>query len=335
MPVAAGTTLPVDIAIQREDAAQSGAVLDERLELRELHLVAGDVRAEGAAAEVVERVLIVGVGVDAGRAGDQRERRHVDGLRGHDGAGGEAVEALALDGPVDDGDVGGPGGAADGAGQMCVDCGGPGGVNVGQAGERQDVGQVGVAHRGVELEGIEIFGLPVAERDGAAEVRLQRAAGEDGIAERGAARRGVDVGGEAREGAVLDGEVGELGVGGDAGRAELAGDGGVDDGGAAVVQRDGEVVAGERTKIVQVAGDDAGLDLLAERAGEIDARVRQLNERLAEQDGVGAAVVVHVQLAGDGHAAASGSDGEVGARDDGVGVLEIAVSLMGPETTPS
>ena len=55
--------------------------------------------------------------------------------------------------------------------------------------------------------------------------------------------------------------------------------------------------------------------------------MRELDERLAEQDGVGAAVVIDIELAGDGHAAASGSDAEVGARDEGVGVLEIAVGL--------
>ena len=150
---------------------------------------------------------------------------------------------------------------------------------------------------------------------------------EDGIGERGAAGRGVDVGGEAGEGAVLGGEVGELGMRGDAGRAQFAGDGGVDGGGAAAVQRRPGDVAGSGLKIVQVARDDVRLDLLAERAGEIDARVRQLKERLAERDGVGAAVVVHIQLAGDGHAAASGRDAEIGARHDGAGFLMIAVGL--------
>ena len=46
---------------------------------------------------------------------------HVDGLRGHDGAGGETVEVLALDGAVDDGDVGVAGGAADRAGDVGVE----------------------------------------------------------------------------------------------------------------------------------------------------------------------------------------------------------------------
>ena len=69
-----GDDVAGDIAVQGEDAAEAGAVLHERLELRELHLIAGDVGADGAAAEVVQRVLIVGGGVDAGRAGDQRER---------------------------------------------------------------------------------------------------------------------------------------------------------------------------------------------------------------------------------------------------------------------
>ena len=132
---------------------------------------------------------------------------------------------------------------------------GAGGVDVGLAGEREHVGEVGVAHRGVELEGLEVFGLPVAEPDGAGEVGLERAAGEDGVGGGGAVGGGVEVSGEAREGAVLDGEVGDLGVRGDAGRAQLAGDGGVDDGGAAIVQRDGKVVA-ERAEIVQVVGDE-------------------------------------------------------------------------------
>ena len=55
----AGTARCRRVAIEGEDAAKAGAVLHERLELRELHLVAGDVGAERSAAEVVQRVLII------------------------------------------------------------------------------------------------------------------------------------------------------------------------------------------------------------------------------------------------------------------------------------
>ena len=103
-----------------------------------------------AAAEVVQRVLVIRGGVDAGGAGDQCERRDVDGLRGHVGAGVEAVEALAFDRAVDDGEVGVAGGAADGAGEVRVDCERAGGVDIGLAGEREDVGEVGIAHGGVD-----------------------------------------------------------------------------------------------------------------------------------------------------------------------------------------
>ena len=121
MPAAAGTTLPREVAVQGEDAAQAGAVLHERLELRELHLVAGDVRADGAAAEVVQRMLVIRVRVDAGRAGDQRERGTSMAC------GVMTARAVRLSKcspsmrPVDDGDVGRAGRAADGAGEVRVE----------------------------------------------------------------------------------------------------------------------------------------------------------------------------------------------------------------------
>ena len=108
VPVAAGRTLAMASPV-RLRTLQAGPVLDERLELRELHLIAGGVGAQRAALEIVDGVLVVGGGVDAGRAGD-REGGDVDGLGRHGDVSGEAVEALLFDGSVDDREIGAAGG---------------------------------------------------------------------------------------------------------------------------------------------------------------------------------------------------------------------------------
>ena len=53
------------IRIEREGAAQAGTGLHQTLELRQLHLVAGDVYAEAAVLQIVGRVAIAGIGIDA------------------------------------------------------------------------------------------------------------------------------------------------------------------------------------------------------------------------------------------------------------------------------
>ena len=167
------------------------------------------------------------------------------------------------------------------------------------------------------MRALVVFGLPVAQPDGAGEVGLERAAREDGIGERGAGGGGGDVRGEAREGAVLDGEVGDLGVGGDAGSAELAGDGGVDGGGRRCSRATGRSPAIGRRSLR--SRETMRAWICWPRAPERSTRVwGSWRKDWPSMDGVGAAVVVDVELAGDGHAAASGSDAEVGARDEGV-----------------
>ena len=53
------------IGVEGEDAAQAGACLHQTLELRQLYLIAGDVYAECAVFEIVGRVAVVCIGVDA------------------------------------------------------------------------------------------------------------------------------------------------------------------------------------------------------------------------------------------------------------------------------
>jgi hypothetical protein len=283
-----------------------GPVLDERLELRELHLIAGNVGAQRAALEIVDGVLVVGGGVDAGRAGDQREGGDVDGLGRHGHVSSEAVEALLFDGSVDDREIGAAGGAADGAGDVGVGGEGSGDRDVGLAGEREHVGDVGVADGAVNAKRLGVFGLPVAQPHAGGEVRLQRAMSERAVAEGGAAAVRIHVGGEAGQGASAGGEVVERGLRADAGVAQPAGDSGVHGGGSAVVEGYGNVA--ERAEVAQVAGDEAHVDLFAERAREIDSRVGQLQVGTAEHDGVGVAVVVDVEASGDGDAASAGRD---------------------------
>ena len=242
----------------------------------------------------------------------------------HDGAGGEAVEVLALDGPVDDGDVGGAGGAADGAGDVRVDGERAGGVDVGLAGEREHVGEVGVAHRGVELEGSKFSGFQL--RSPTEPVKLACSAPRVRTALRERRRRSAEALRSAAKRVKVRSSTAKLVS---SAWAAMRGALSLPVTVALTVAEPPLLSATgmlpQRAEVVEVARDDAGLDLLAERAGEIDARVRQLDERLAEQDGVGAAVVVDVELAGDRHAAASGSDAEVGVARRGVGILEIAV----------
>src|ERR1700748_263321 len=57
--------------------------------------------------------------------------------------------------------------------------------------------------------------------------------------------------------------------------------------------------------------------------------MRQLQERLAEQDRVGTAIVIDVQLARERHAAGSRGDAEIGARHESRGRLEVALRLDG------
>ena len=54
-----------DIRIEREGAAQAGTGLHQTLELRQLHLVAGDVYPEAAVLQIVGCVAIAGTGIDA------------------------------------------------------------------------------------------------------------------------------------------------------------------------------------------------------------------------------------------------------------------------------
>ena len=53
------------IRIEGEGAAQAGTGLHQTLELRQLHLVAGDVYAEAAMLQIVGCVAIAGTGIDA------------------------------------------------------------------------------------------------------------------------------------------------------------------------------------------------------------------------------------------------------------------------------
>ena len=125
-----------------------------------------------------------------------------------------------------------------------------------------------------------LLGLPIAQADGAGEVGLQRAAREDTVAHGGAGLEASKFVARRVKGRPSALKLVAEHIARDARRAEFAARGGVD-GDASAGGEFHRQISRERTKVREIVRDGADLNALAERAGEIDPRVRQRQIRLS------------------------------------------------------
>ena len=240
---------------------------------------------------------------------------------------GQGVEALALYRAVDDRNVRVAERIAGGAADMRIGGQLPGDRHrCGLSGKRQHVLYVGIAHGDVGTKGRGVFRLPVAQAHGGGEVGLQRSAREHAVVYGRPGLGGVEVAREARERPSFRAEVGDQHVAGDVRSAQLSAGRGGHGGCSTGVEFDRQI-SRQGAEIRQIARDRANLNALAERARDIDPRVRQREVGFRQRHGVGAAVIVHIQLSRHRHAAPAGCDAKVRARHHRRGILQAALRL--------
>ena len=107
--------------VQVNHSGQTRPVFDQRLEARQLDLPAGDVRGDDAALQVINRVLVMGRGIQARRPRHDAQSRHVNGGLVQGGASIEGIEWLPVHRSVVHADIRSAGGRADSA----VECAHP------------------------------------------------------------------------------------------------------------------------------------------------------------------------------------------------------------------
>ena len=298
-----------DVGIHREHAAQTGAIFHQGLELRQLHLIAGHVRAETAVFEIAGRVAVSCIGIDARGTCDQGQRRDGDRAVRHGSSRGERIEALTVDRARDDGEVGAAQRIAHGTVDVRVGCQRSGHRYAGAlAGEREDVPYVGIAHAEIGTQGRRVdrfqFRSPTRRRRSRAARRVLVIHWYDGAlltTSKLVARR-VNCRPSALKLATSTSPVMR-------GALTLPVTTALTVTRAACIEFHRQV-SGKRPEIGKVARHHAGVDASSERSGQVDARVRQRKVRFGQGDRVGATIVVGGEFAGDRDAAASGSDAE-------------------------
>src|SRR5262249_36506972 len=132
---------------------------------------------------------------------------------------------------------------------------------------------------------------------------------------------GIDIRGQPLEWPAVYSEACDLNLAGDVGSSHLAVDDGCDRGRAAILERHRKIRR-DGLKVAQVSGYQLQLNLLAERARQIEAGVRQGEIGLANHESIRAPVVVRAQAAGHRDPARTRRNRKIRARGDGLRILQ-------------